>query len=97
MASKVDTFVELATGELSAIRRQLEQVALDAQKLSNRWAALGRINMPGWAEYPWASQPFSAAELAAALNSLALALPAETTLSNIHTVGPADKIVKASL
>jgi hypothetical protein len=98
MASKVDTFVEQSKGELTAIWQQLEQAAIRAQVLANRWQSLGKLNMPGWAEYGWASQPFTAAELAAALNGLSVNLPADTTnLTNIHVAQPVDKIVKASL
>jgi len=98
MAGKCDKFVEEAKGELVAIRRKLEDAAIQAQVLANRWQALGRTNMAGWAEYGWASQPFTAAELAAALNGLSNNLPADTTnLTNIHVSQPVDKIVKAGL
>ena len=100
MASKVDTFVELAEDELSAIRADAERLAARAQSLSNRWAALGKGTMTGWTEYTWANKPYTAAELLAALNGLTL--PIETaagvTLANLHTATPAvDRIVKASL
>lgn len=98
MANKVDVFVEQAADELTAIRRKLEDAAIAAQVLANRWQALGRVNMAGWAEYGWDAQPFTAAELAAALNGLSNNLPADTTnLTNIHTSQPVDKIVKAGL
>lgn len=98
MATKVDSFVERAASELAAIRAELERVAGMAQALNNRWVALNKINMPGWAEYNWAGQAFSASELAAALNGLAGNFAADTTsLTNINVSVPVDRIVKASL
>lgn len=100
MATKVDVFVELAEDELSAIRSQIEQVALRAQVLNNRWSALGKVAMVGWAEYGWAGKPYTAAELAAALNGLAgtIDTAAGVNLTNIHTAAVAlDRITKASL
>lgn len=99
MATKVDSFVERAAGELAAIRAELERVAAMAQALNNRWVALGKVNMPGWAEYNWAGQAFSAAELAAALNGLAapIAEADATAITNLGTGRAVDKIVKASL
>lgn len=98
MASKVDTFVELAEDELSAIRADAERLALRAQVLSNRWAALGKLNMAGWAGYNWDGKPYTAAELAAALNGLAgtIETAAGVNLTNLHTTA-LDRIVKASL
>lgn len=100
MATKVDTFVELASSELSSIRHKLEQAAIEAQVLANRWQALGKTNMPGWAEYGWASKPFTATELTAALNGLSVVIDTAdgVALTNVHTACKAvDKIVKASL
>ena len=100
MASKVDVFVEQAQDELTAIRQQIEAVALRAQVLNNRWSALNKVNMPGWADYNWAAQPFTAAELAAALNGLAMVVETVdgVNLTNIHTACKAvDRIVKATL
>lgn len=99
MATKVDTFVEHAAGELAAIRRELETVAGLAQALSNRWTALGKTNMAGWAEYNWAGQPFTAAELAAALNGLAATIDTADAAAvvSLGTGKAVDKIVKASL
>ena len=99
MATKVDRFVEESEGELQGIKGLLEQVALRAQVLVNRWAALGKQNMAGWAEYTWASKPYTAAELQAALNGLNVAFTDAdaTNLTNIHTSRPIDKIVKAGL
>lgn len=100
MATKVDVFVELVEDELSLIRAQAEQLALNAQKLNNRWVALGKLTMTGWAEYNWAGKPYTSAELAAALNGLALTIEtaAAVNLTNLHTATPAiDRIVKASL
>lgn len=99
MATKVDSFVERAAAELAAIRAELERTAGRAQALSNRWAALGKTTMPGWAEYNWVGQPFTAAELAAALNGLAQVIDSAdaTSVTNINAAKVVDKIVKASL
>jgi hypothetical protein len=100
MATKVDTFVELAEDELSAIRADAERLALKAQVLNNRWTALGKITMVGWAEYNWAGKPYTAPELAAALNGLAgtIETASAVNLTNLHTATVAiDRIVKASL
>lgn len=100
MATKVDTFVELAEDELSDIRQQAERLAARSQTLYNRWNALGKLTMTGWATYNWADKPYTAAELAAALNGLVLVVETAdaVTLSNIHTASkPIDRIVKASL
>lgn len=98
MATKADIFVEEATDELSAIRRRIEQVALDCQVLANRWQALGKTNMEGWAGYGFVR--FTAAELAQALNGLTQVVDTAdgVTLANMHTQAKAlDKIVKAGL
>lgn len=100
MATKVDSFVTEAAAELTDIRRRIEQVALDAQVLANRWTALGKTNMPGWAEYNWEGMQFRATEMAVALNSLALVVETAdaVTLQNMHTaLKPVDRIVKAGL
>lgn len=98
MATKVDVFVERAAGELAAIRQELERVAGMAQALNNRWTALGKVNMPGWAEYNWTAHPFSATELALALNGLVANFPVDSTnLTNVNASVPVDRIVKASL
>lgn len=99
MATKVDSFVTRATSELTAIRAELERVAGMAQALNNRWVALNKINMPGWAEYNWAGQAFSASELAAALNGLAAPIVEAdaTSIMNLGTGKAVDKIVRASL
>lgn len=99
MATKVDSFVERAASELAAIRAELERVAGLAQSLSNRWVALGKAQMPGWAEYNWNGQAFTAAELAAALNGLnAPIVEADATaITSLGTGKAVDKIVKASL
>lgn len=100
MASRVDTFVELAEDELTAIRMLLEQAAGKAQSLSNRWTALGKGNMTGWAEYNWAGKPYTAAELLAALNGLNLTVDTAdaVTAATLNTAPKfVDRIVKASL
>ena len=100
MATKVDTFVTLAEGELTQIRQRMEALAADAQTLSNRWSALGKLNMTGWVDYNWADKPYTAAELAAALNGLELVIDTAdgVKLTNAHTACKAiDRIVKASL
>lgn len=100
MATKVDTFVTLAEDELSDIRQQAERLAAKAQTLSNRWTALGKTNMTDWATYNWAGKPYTAAELAAALNGLNTVIDTAdaVNLLNFHTATKAiDKIVKASL
>jgi hypothetical protein len=98
MASKVDVFVERSEAELASIRQDLEIVSRKAQSLANRWAALGKTTMAGWAEYGWASKPYTAAELAIALNGLSANFPADSAnLTNINTSVPVDRIVKASL
>lgn len=100
MTTKVDSFVTDSAAELTNIRKRIEEVALDCQVLANRWQALGKTNMPGWAEYNWAGMQFTAAELAAALNGLNVAVATEdaVTLLNIHTASKAvDRIVKAGL
>ena len=99
MATKVDTFVTRATSELTAIRTELERVAGMAQALNNRWTALGKTNMTGWAEYNWAGQAFTAAELAAALNGLAQTIVEAdgTAITSLGTGKAVDRIVKASL
>ena len=100
MATKVDTFVELAEDELSSIRLDAERLALKAQVLSNRWTALGKINMAGWADYNWAGKPYTAAELVAALGGLTIVVDTAdaVTLANLHTAFKGiDRIVKASL
>lgn len=100
MTTKVDKFVTEASLELADIRTDFEQVALKAQVLVNRWAALGKTNMDGWAGYNWSGMQFTAAELATALNGLSQVI--DTTdgvnLTNVHTACKAvDKIVKAGL
>ncbi|GEM_PF-2695587 len=100
MASKVDTFVTEAAVELTSIRKRIEQVALDAQVLANRWQALGKTNMAGWAEYNWAGMQFTATELAQALNGLSTVVDTAdgVSLVNMHTQAKAiDRIVKAGL
>lgn len=100
MASKVDTFVTQAAQDLAAIRKQSERLALDAQVLYNKWQALGKTNMAGWAAYTWATQVFTAAELAAALNGLNTVIDAAdaVNLTNLHTATKViDRIVKAGL
>jgi hypothetical protein len=100
MATKVDTFVTLAESELTQIRQRMEALAADAQALSNRWSALGKLNMTGWTDYTWDNKPYTASELAAALNGLELVVDTAdgVKLTNAHTACKAiDRIVKASL
>lgn len=100
MASKVDTFIEQAETEMTQIRQRIQQAALDAQVLANRWAALGKNNMAGWTEYAWGGKPYTEAELRAALNGLSVVVDTADAVSllNMHTAMRAiDRIVKASL
>ena len=96
MAEKTDNFVTGALVDLAAIKNLLEQLSGQAQELSNRWAALGKVNMSGYDAYNWAAYPFTQAEFTQAMNSLILDLSG-VTLNNINTTGPIDKIVKLGL
>lgn len=100
MATKVDTFVELAEDELTSIRKRMETLAADAQVLYNRWSVLGKLTMPGWTEYNWDGKPYTSTELGAALNGLVIMIDTAdgVNLTNAHTAMKAiDRIVKASL
>ena len=100
MATKLDAFVTDAAAELTSIRRRIEEIAVDAQVLANRWQVLGKTNMAGWAEYNWAGMPCAAAELAQAINGLSVTIDTAdgVNLTNMHTQAKAaDKIVKAGL
>lgn len=96
MAEKTDNFVTGALVDLAAIKNQMEQLSAQAQELTNRWAALNKTNMSGYDTYNWSVYPFTQAEFTAAMNSLINDL-AGTTLNNINTTGPIDKIVKLGL
>ena len=91
--------VGVGPGPYTGLRVGVVTGATMAQALGNRWAALGKTNMPGWAEYNWAGHPYTAAELAAALNGLAAPIVEAdaTAITNLGTGRAVDKIVKASL
>jgi len=96
MAEKTDNFVTGALVDLAEMKNQMERLASQAQELTNRWAALNKTNMSGYATYNWETYPFTQVEFTAAMNSLINDL-AGVTLNTINTTGPIDKIVKLGL